>query len=311
MGRVEHLLQMGLKWDDDNHSLSLSQARHIDDMASTYGQKDCKPVSTPMEHGLHLTPAEDHHLHIQIPYRALIGSLWWIARVSRPDIQFAVMYMSKFCNCYGPEHFKHLVRILRFLVTTQDDTLTFTRQEPGGAPLQTYGYSDHERFPDEPMLKGAPVEAQTDTDWAGDPEDRRSVSGHIVYLYGNPVSWGSHKQTTVALSSAEAEYYGIGDASKESLHVSQLLTELLPDTQIHPVPMHVDNKGAGLMAEKMLNNKRNKHIDIRYHFIRHHGKNGVIELFHVPTQENVSDIMTKALPVVTFRKLRRKLVKCS
>jgi hypothetical protein len=75
--------------------------------------------------------------------------------------------------------------------------------------------------------------------------------------------------------------------------------------------MHVDNKGAGLMAEKMLNNKRTKHIDIRYHFIRHHVKNGVIELFHVPTQENVSDIMTKALPVVTFRKLRRKLVKCS
>ena len=98
---------------------------------------------------------------------------------------FAVMYMSRFCNCYGPEHFKHLIRILRFLVNTREDNLTFNRQESGGAPLQIYGYSDHERFPDEPkMLNGAPVESQMDTGWAGNPEDRRSVSGHIVYILG-------------------------------------------------------------------------------------------------------------------------------
>ena len=62
------------------------------------------------------------------------------------------------------------------------------------------------------------------------------------------------------------------------------------------------------MAEKALNNKRTKHIDIRFHFIRHHIKAGNIELFYVETKLNTSDVMTKALPEDDFQRHVRKIM---
>mmetsp|Transcript_25531 Transcript_25531/g.30985 ORF Transcript_25531/g.30985 Transcript_25531/m.30985 type:complete len:1362 (+) Transcript_25531:1568-5653(+) len=308
LGQVEHLLQTRVTWGADDTEVSLSQVRHIDDLAKSHGVQGCKPVNSPMEHGLHLDPETDTVTHSHLPYRSLIGSLWWIARVSRPDVMYAVMYLSRFSNAYGSIHYKHLLRVLKYLITTREYTLDFRKHCPETAPLRVCCYSDAERFPDEPMLTGASLESYSDSDWAGDKTDRRSVSGSIVYLFGNPVTWSSHRQTTVALSSAEAEYYAMADATKETLHVKQLISELFPSLITSAVPIHVDNKGAGYIAENMINNKRTKHIDIRYHFIRHYIRDKTVELFHVPTHLNVSDIMTKALPVQTFRKLTRMLL---
>ena len=98
------------------------------------------------------------------------------------------------------------------------------------------------------------------------------------------------------------------DAAKEALHVRQLLLELLPTAITEPVPIHVDNMGAKYIAENLVNNKRTKHIDIRYHFIRHYIQEKTISLLHVPTHVNLADIMTKALPASTFRKLSRMLL---
>ena len=114
------------------------------------------------------------------------------------------MYLSRFTNCYGPEHFKHLLRVLRYLVTTRDLSLTFRRHSAETAPLAVYSYSDADRFPTEVPLTGAELELYSDSDWAGDKTDRRSVSGDLAYLFGCPVTWSSHRQTNVALSPVKA-----------------------------------------------------------------------------------------------------------
>ena len=55
---------------------------------------------------------------------------------------------------------------------------------------------------------------------------------------------------------------------------------------------------------------RSKHIDVRFHFLRDLTKEGTIELIYCGTQEQLADIMTKALKLDTFQKLRNQLGVC-
>lgn len=284
LGILDHLLQMSIEWQPFNKGVSISQQRYIRETAEKYGLLDCKPMQTPMDKNLHLESAAV--CDTSLPYRNLIGALLWIARASRPDILFAVIYLSKFATCHDEQHFKVAKRILRYLITTVDKKLTFHRQA---------------------QAKDLSVKVYTDSDWAGDSSDRKSFSGSVVFLNGCTVSWYCKKQSTVALSSVEAEYMALSDATRETLYARNLLTEFFTVTE--PIPLNMDNKGAGHIAENDINNKLTKHIDIRHHFVRQYIQQKVIELFYVPTTDNVSDIFTKALGPDVFTRLASMLLR--
>eukprot|EP00253_Pinus_taeda_P032403 PITA_32403 len=65
----------------------------------------------------------------------------------------------------------------------------------------------------------------TDSDWAGDPDDRKSTAGYVFTLGSGPITWACKKQSAISLSSAKAEYRGAVEASKESLWLCQILSE--------------------------------------------------------------------------------------
>ena len=71
------------------------------------------------------------------------------------------------------------------------------------------------------ILKG-----YSDADWAGQIDDRRSTSGYVFFVAGGPVSWQAKTQKSVALSTAEAEYMALSDASKEAVHLKALLVSI-------------------------------------------------------------------------------------
>ena len=305
LGIVEHVLQMKVEWTEDG--VLLSQRRHIDDLAILHNMTGSKAVQTPMEHGLSLKPSTAPTP--DLPYRNLLGSLWWIVRNTRPDAFYVVAYMAKFSSSFDGQHFAALKRILQYLIHTSHYKLKFERQDDHTGQVRVYAFSDRERFPQADQYGAllSEVETYTDSDWANDKLDRKSVSGYMSFLFGNPLGWGSKKQTTVALSSAEAEYYALTDACKETAHITNLLSEIFD--VVLPIPVMVDNIGAGYMAEKAVNNKRTKHMDIRFHWIRHVIKEKLVELFHVPTADNIADIMTKALPPQTFMKFVKRIFK--
>ena len=86
-------------------------------------------------------------------------------------------------------------------------------------------------------------------------------------MSGGAVSWLSHKQVTVALSTAEAEYIALGSVVQEAMWLHQLLSDLRCDVKT-PMEILEDNQGAIVMAKNPVVHKRSKHIDIRHHFIR-------------------------------------------
>jgi hypothetical protein len=133
-----------------------------------------------------------------------------------------------------------------------------------------------------------------DSSWADDPDDRHSLSGHALLLADGAITWSTKRQKTVALSSTEAEYMALSDGCRIVAFFRSLLTELGEDMS-RPTPICVDNQGAIFLAVNPAHDKKTKHIDIRYHFVREFIENCQGEIYYIPTEAQVADIMTKPL----------------
>lgn len=121
-------------------------------------------------------------------------------------------------------------------------------------------------------------------------------------IAGGPVSWSSRKQRTVAKSSMEAEYMATSLATSEIAWLRTLLTEL--DFQpTGPTTLYVDNRSAIASANAQVSHARTKHIDIHYHFVRERITSNQVTVVHCPSEDNVADALTKALPRPRFQAL--------
>ena len=73
------------------------------------------------------------------------------------------------------------------------------------------------------------------------------------------------------------------------------------------LPICSDNQGALFVSENPVTEKRTKHIDLRYHYVRDIVEKGFIEVLFVPGLENPADIFTKNLPWPKIQKFRPML----
>jgi hypothetical protein len=122
-------------------------------------------------------------------------------------------------------------------------------------------------------------------------------------MAGAAISWSSKKQTSIALSSTEGEYMAMTHATKEALWIQQFLHNInFPLT--HSTSLLVDNQGAIVLASNPTFHARTKHIGVRHHFIREHVENGDITLKYIPTNDQVADVLTKALAHEKHSKFR-------
>lgn len=147
--------------------------------------------------------------------------------------------------------------------------------------------------------------AYADSDWASDPSNHKSTTGYMIKLAGAIFSWNSRAQKTVALSSTEAEYMSLSDTSRQLVWIKSLLVELGID--LAPIPLFGDNQGSIFLASNPVQEKRIKHIDLCYHFIREVLQNKQVELFFIEGASNPADMFTKNLGHVKFLKFRGQL----
>ena len=140
-----------------------------------------------------------------------------------------------------------------------------------------------------------------DADWASDA-DRKSVSGYVITLAGGAVAWSSKKQSTVALSTTEAEYVATTHCAKQVIWHRSLLNEVgisLPSTST----IFSDNQAAVSIAHHLEHHARTKHINIAHHFLCDLVQNGMLNLVYINTQINLADIFTKLLPKAVHQDL--------
>jgi hypothetical protein len=141
----------------------------------------------------------------------------------------------------------------------------------------------------------------SDSYYAGCKVDRKSTSGMCQFLGRSLVSWSSKKQTSIALSTAEAEYVAAGQCCAQLLWMRQNLRDF--GYNLSKVPLLCDNESAICMADNSVEHSRTKHIDIRHHFLRDHQQKGDIEVYHISTENLLADIFTKPLDEKTFCRL--------
>uniref|UniRef100_A0A2N9FW81 Reverse transcriptase Ty1/copia-type domain-containing protein n=1 Tax=Fagus sylvatica TaxID=28930 RepID=A0A2N9FW81_FAGSY len=214
-------------------------------------------------------------------YRSLVGALHYLT-FTRPDISFSVHQVCQYMSAPTTIHLAAAKRILRYLRGTLHHGIAFT---PG--PLQLSAY--------------------TDADWAGDPDDRRSTSGYLVYLGSNPITWSAKKQPTVSRSSTESEYRALAIASAELCWIRTLLKDLGIYLSQTPI-LWCDNVSALAIASNPVFHARTKHIEVDFHFVRERVLRKDLEVKFVSTIDQLADIFTKSLPTQRFIDLRRNLM---
>ena len=143
--------------------------------------------------------------------------------------------------------------------------------------------------------------AYTDSDYAGDKDTRRSVTGFVIYLRGVPVSWKSRGQKSVTLSSTEAEFVALSEAAKEIKFIVQILESMKMKVEL-PIIVRVDNVGAIGLSKNLSTSQRTKHIDVRYNFVREFVEDEFIKIIFVKSKENHADIFTKNTNREVFEK---------
>ena len=114
------------------------------------------------------------------------------------------------------------------------------------------------------------------------------------------------KQTSVALSTAEAEYIAASTASREAVWLRKLLADIF-DSELELTVIHCDNQSYIKLFENPAYRDRSKHIEIKYHFIRDVVQRGAVKLKYIRTDEQVADILTKPLSRLKFVYFRDKL----
>jgi hypothetical protein len=280
LGPAKKILGMQITRDKQKGTLQLSQTEYINRVLQRFNMDNAKPVSTPLASHFRLSKdqspktEEDKELMAKIPYASAIGSLMYAMVCTRPDIGHAVGVVSRFMSNPGKAHWEAVKWILRYLRGNKEKCLCFSKGE-----LKVQGY--------------------VDADFAGEVDHRRSTTGYIFTVGTSAVSWMSRIQKIVALSTTEAEYVAVTEASKELIWLQGLLTELgfIQEDNV----LHSDSQSAIHLAKNSAFHSRTKHIDLRYHFIRSLIEDEVLTLRKILGSKNPADMLTK---VVTIDKLK-------
>eukprot|EP00961_Rhodomonas_salina_P235288 3180229-Rhodomonas_salina.2 len=241
---------------------------------------DAHPVPTPSEQGVRLVKAQSPQTpdpEATKKYQQMVGCLMYAAVLTRPDIAFSVNQCSRFQR---PEHVAAAKRILRYLKGSKHLKLTYRRQPEASANvLVCYADSDH----------------------AGDPDTRRSVTGYVVMLNGAAVSWQSTRQQVTALSTAEAEYYAASVAGTDVTYMLRIMDDL-GYKQEQLTVLWEDNMTCIYMSQTSVMYHKSCHIDTRVYQPCELCKDRVMVLEKVASADQVADSLTKSMPKPAFEK---------
>ena len=282
---------LGLNVTVNETSITVNQEKYIENLLKKFGMSDCKALRTPMVEHVKLTKdmsllegSEEQRVMSERNSRGLIGSLNFLSLSSRPDIAQASHVLSSFLENPGEQHWVAAKHILRYLQWTKYLCLTFKKCDSG---MGLVGYSD--------------------SDWAGNEDQRKSTSGYCFKLNESSacVSWLSKVQSAVATSTAEAEMNACKSAAQECVYLTGGLLRELSVRVVELLCLYDDNQASIELSKNSLHHGKTKHFATKLPFIRDLCEKQRVKLIYTLTDKQPADILTKILgrnKTQTFRK---------
>ncbi|KAL1216951.1 Retrovirus-related Pol polyprotein from transposon RE2 [Cardamine amara subsp. amara] len=294
LGELKYFL--GIEICRSPEGLFLSQRKYSLDLLNETGKIRAKPAKTPLEDGYKVrrkgetrtakdgkeekdpldNPYEDP-LH----YRRLVGKLIYLT-LTRPDLCFSVSQVSQHMQNPTIYHWSMVDRILRYIK---------------GSPGQGIWMGNN---------GSAEMVGYCDADYAGDTNDRKSTTSYCTFVGGNLVTCKTKKQKVVYCSSAESEYRAMRKLTNELVWLKALLTDLGIETK-KPIMMHCDNQAAIHIASNSVFHERTKHIEVDCHKVREKIEEGVTLPYFTRSEDQLSDIFTKAASLKVCKHIYSKL----
>ena len=291
LGPTTFLLGVEITRKRSERKLYLSQKQYVVNKLEEFGMADCKPVGTPMIPGSKLSSdqspkSEDEKAEmIDVPYINAVGSLMYLAVMTRPDISYTVGVLARFNSNPGRAHWNAVKHLFRYLKGTVDMKLEYGPDESIGPEMfVTYSDADH----------------------GGNKDNGKSTTGYMVKLGLGVVAWKSKLQPVVTRSTTEAEYIAGGAAGTEICWMQNVLKEL-GYTPSAPAKLCVDNQSAISVAKNPEHHGRMKHLDLCFYWLRDQVEMKRMVPVYLRTQDMPADLLTKALPKPQVLKLRKEM----
>lgn len=266
MGKLTYFLGLQMQYKD-NGDVFINQAKYSKEYIKKAGMENCKPAPTPSKPHTQLLVSEDQPLADPSVYISIVGALQYFT-FTRPDIAHFVNVVCQHMTNPIEAHMFLVKRILKYLQGTIHCGLTY--------------FADSNTH----------ISAYSNSDWAADDNTRRSITGYVVFLSLNPISWQSKKQSIVSKSSTEAEYKAVANCDVDVCWIRSLLKDL-HEFLIGHLALYCDNLSALALSTNSLFHSRIKHLGTDYHFIRERVQKKDISVHYVSTDNQVADILTK------------------
>uniref|UniRef100_A0ABD2XR42 Reverse transcriptase Ty1/copia-type domain-containing protein n=1 Tax=Trichogramma kaykai TaxID=54128 RepID=A0ABD2XR42_9HYME len=310
LGEPNKYLGMEIVRNRRERIMTLTQVEYTKKVLERFKMSESKAQTTPMvtrqvkTRNTKQKQIKDEPKPSNAPYREAIGSLMYLATVTRPDIAFAVNYLSSKTANPSEEDWSDVKRVLRYLQGTIDTGLSLR------------AYTDE-------------LSSFTDSSFR-DNSDSISTSGYVIKLFGDTIAWRSHKQSYLSLSTCQAEYLAMSESAQELISLDKAIRDMLGKTKL-PARIWCDNKSA-LDCTQMDGSHKVKNFDdplssineyleeregtgVKKHmadthadYIKECAMEGRLILGWLNTKQNEADIMTKPLPTQTHEYLRDKIL---
>ena len=266
---------LGIEVKQIGDGIAISQKKHALEVLKRFMMLEANPCSTPMEFGLKLAKEPKEGKVNSSIYRSLIIGYTTRHLVHRK-------HAKQVHGIADQSHWEAGKRVLRYIKGTFDHGILYKQVET-------------------PRLI-----AYCDSDYGGSIDDSQSISGYVFSFGSGMISWQSKKQKVVALSSAEAEYMSITLVGCQAIWMRGILKEL-KHPQEKPTVIYCDNKSAIALTKNPVYHGKNKHVRIKYHFIRELVSHGEVEVIFCKSNDQAADVLTKALKIGDFVKMKDKL----
>ena len=277
MGRAKSFLGINIWYDKVKKQAILSQEGFTKEILERFGMTDSKTVRTPIDSNKFYSRGEDEESFNKIDYIRAIGALMYLSQATRPDLAYAVSFLSRFSSDPSFKHWQAVKRVFRYLNGTVYHGLSI---KASNEELKIVGFAD--------------------ADYAGDETSRKSTSGYVFLMNEACISWSSKKQSSVALSTTESELIAATFAAREAIWLKRLMEEI--GENIGTIRIGVDNNSVLQLIANPVFHARTKHIDVAQFFIREKVEEKEIQVERVDTTMNCADIFTKPISKTTLEK---------